>query len=117
MSTSAIEGVEVCGHRVLLKPAFDENEVQEGSLKGFKLESDESHRRSQAATVTGEVVAVGPTAWKAYDGDFPDWKPWCKVGDVIYFAKYAGKFITVKGAEYIIVNDADIQAILTEGEA
>lgn len=106
--------ITVCGHRVLLDAHFETNEVQEGALKGFKLETDESFERSRAATITGKVVAVGDTAWRAFDGDDPNWKPWAKVGDVVIFAKYGGKFITVKGKTYILVNDEDIQAVLAE---
>lgn len=109
--------IQVCGHRVLLDAHFNKNEVQEGALKGFKLETDESFDRSKAATITGKVVAVGNTAWKAFDGDLPDWEPWAKVGDTVIFAKYGGKFITVKEQTYILVNDEDIQAVLLTEES
>ena len=104
--------IEVCGHRVLLDAHFDKNEVQEGALKGFKLESDESFERSRAATITGKVVAIGATAWRAFDGGDPNWKPWAELGDVVIFAKYGGKFVTIKDKTYILVNDEDIQAVL-----
>ena len=106
--------VEVCGHRVLLKAANVEDEITEGALKGFKLDVGEDHQRSKAATNIGYVVAVGLTAWKAFDGDDPDWKPWAKIGDKVYFAKFAGKFITIEDETYIIVNDEDIQAVIRE---
>ena len=106
--------VEVCGHRVLLKASFDSNEIQSGVLKGFKMETDEMHDRSKAATITGVVAAVGPMAWKAFDGDNPDWEPWAKIGDIVYFAKYGGKFITIDKEDYIIIQDEDVQAIRHE---
>ena len=106
--------VEVCGHRVLLKASFDSNEIQSGALKGFKMETDEMHDRSKAATITGVVAAVGPMAWKAFDYERPGWKQWAEVGDTVIFAKYAGKYITVKDETYIIINDEDIQAVLME---
>jgi co-chaperonin GroES (HSP10) len=106
--------IQVCGHRVLLDAHFNTNEVSEGALKGFKLETDESFERSRAATITGKVVAVGPTAWRVFDGGDPNWKPWAEVGDVVVFAKYGGKFITVKEHTYILVNDEDIQAVVSE---
>ncbi len=109
------EEIEVCGHRVLLDLDFDSNEIQEGALKGFKMETDEAYERSKAATITGKVVAVGATAWRAFDGNDKEWKPWAKVGDIVIFAKFGGKFITVKGKTYILVNDEDIQAVLPEG--
>ena len=114
--TTNMDTVEVCGHRVLLKPHFDHEEIQEGSLKGFQLDVGETFKREKAATVVGEVVSIGNMAWKAFDGDNPDWKPWCEVGDVVYFAKRAGKFIKIEEEDYLIVNDEDIQAVILEGE-
>jgi co-chaperonin GroES (HSP10) len=108
--------IQVCGHRVLLDAHFVKNEIQDGPLKGFKTESDESFDRSKAATITGKVVAVGPTAWRAFDGNDPNWKPWAEVGDIVIFAKYGGKFITVKDHTYILINDEDVQAVVAEEE-
>ena len=108
--------VKVCGHRVLLRAHFDSNVIQEGALKGFVMEGDDAHKRAKAATVVGVVAAVGDMAWRAYDGTDPNWKPWAKVGDKVYFAKYAGKFITIEDEDYIICNDDDIQAVIQEGE-
>lgn len=106
--------VEVVGHRVLLKPAFEEEVISDGALEGFKLDVGDTFKREKAATVIGEVISIGPMAWKAFDGDLPSWKPWAEVGDIVYFAKYAAKFITINEEEYIIINDADIQAIRYE---
>jgi len=108
--------VEVCGHRVLLKAEMIEDEISEGALKGFKLDVGEDHQRAKAATNVGKVAQVGQMAWRAYDGDQPDWKPWAKVGDKVYFAKFAGKFIKIEDENYIIVNDEDIQAVIIEEE-
>jgi len=108
--------VEVVGHRVLLKPHFDEEVIEEGALKGFKLDIGDTFKREKAATVVGEVISIGSMAWKAFDGDNPDWKPWAKVGDIVYFAKYGGKFITIDEEDYIIVNDEDIQGVIHRGK-
>jgi len=115
------DSVEVVGHRVLLKPHFDEEVIEEGALKGFKMDVGETYKREKAATVVGEVISIGPMAWKAFDGVLPtgevnpDWKPWAEIGDIVYFAKYGGKFITINEEDYIIVNDEDIQGILHRG--
>ena len=106
------ERVEVVGHRVLLKPEFVEKETE----WGFKLDVGETHKREKAATVVGKVISIGDMAWKAFDGDHKDWKPWAKVGDVVFFAKYGGKFITLNEEDYIICNDEDIQGILYREE-
>lgn len=104
--------VEVAGHRVLLKPCF----VEEETDWGFKLDVGETFQREKAATITGEVVSIGDMAWKAFDGNHKDWKPWCEVGDKVFFAKYGGKFITINEETYILVNDEDIQAVIYEDE-
>lgn len=111
-----MDTVEVVGHRVLLKPHFDHEEIQEGALEGFVMDVGETYKREKAGTVVGEVVSIGPMAWKAFDGDNPDWKPWAKVGDIVYFAKYGGKFITVNDEEYIIINDEDVQGVIHKGD-
>jgi co-chaperonin GroES (HSP10) len=111
-----MQKVNVCGHRVLLDVHFDSNEIEDGPLKGFKTESDEAHKRSRAAAVTGKVVGIGDMCWKAFDGDSPDWKPWCKIGDIVYFAKFGGKFIKIDEKDFIICNDEDIQAVIEESE-
>lgn len=106
------ESVKVVGHRVLLKPYFDHEETD----WGFKLDVGDTFKREKAATVLGEVVDIGDMAWRAFDGDNPNWKPWCEIGDVVFFAKYGGKFITLNDEDYIIVNDEDIQGIFHKGE-
>ena len=106
--------ITVCGHRVLLKAHFDSNEITTGALKGFIMEGEDTYKRAKAATVVGVVAGVGNMAWRAYDGGDPNWKPWAKVGDKVYFAKYAGKFITIEDEDYIICNDDDIQAVIVE---
>ena len=116
MSTKTV--VEMVGHRVLLKPADDvaDEEVKEGALQGFVLNVGEDWKRQKAGTTVGEVVSVGPMAWRAFDGDQEGWNPWAKVGDIVYFAKYGGKFITIDEEDFIIVNDEDIQGIIHKVE-
>lgn len=108
--TMTTKRVEVVGHRVLLKPYFDSEETE----WGFQLDVGDTFKREKAATVVGKVVSIGPMAWKAFDGNHPDWKPWAKVGDIVYFAKYGGKFIKVNDEDYIIVNDEDIQGVIID---
>lgn len=109
-TTMTTKRVEVVGHRVLLKPHFDSEETE----WGFQLDVGDTFKREKAATVVGKVVSIGPMAWKAFDGNHPDWKPWAKVGDIVYFAKYGGKFIKVNDEDYIIVNDEDIQGVIID---
>lgn len=104
--------LEVVGHRVLIEPKHFETELEEGALKGFKLDVGTEWKRDRAATVVGTILSIGPNAWK----DFGDGKPWAKVGDVVYYAKYSGKTIEEDDKLYIICNDEDVQAIVTQKE-
>ena len=52
----------------------------------------------------GKVVAVGP-------GDKEN-KITLKVGDSVLYGKYAGTEINYEGADYLIVREADILAII-----
>lgn len=95
------------GHRVLVEPVLNE---EKGKTEwGFDMSHTDTHKREVAATERGRVVAIGPNAWKAFD----DGEPWAKVGDVVIFAKYGGKFIAHPDNPeklYIIINDDDLQA-------
>ena len=97
-----------CGHRVLVRPdKYEETDpvYKQAKLAGLKLIED---NREQAGVVTGEILAVGPTAWK----DFGE-VPWAKVGDKIYYAKYSGKNIEIdKNDPLIVLNDEDVVAVV-----
>ena len=95
--------LEVVGHRVLLKPHLAE-EITEG---GIYIGHADTFKREQGATQIGQIVDIGPNAWL----DFKPGTPWAEIGDVVYYAKYAGKEIKNEegNIEYIIINDEDIQ--------
>ena len=77
------------GWRILVLPFKGKKKT-----KGGILYSDEQIDRQQLATVCGNVLAVGP---QAYTGEkFPD-GPWCKVGDWVIFARYAGSRFKIEG--------------------
>ena len=100
------------GHRVIIDPQFESQEIEDGALKGFLLELDEdSYERQKAMTQVGKVVAIGPTAWKP---EGLGGVPWCKIGDVIYYAKHAHKIIHDGDKEYFIINDEDCQCLIKE---
>jgi len=103
--------LEVCGFRVLVKPETIKEELDWGEGRKFVLAGEE-WKREKAATQIGTIVSVGPSAWKGFD----DGAPWAHVGDRIYFARYAGKFVEMDGEEYVILNDEDIQCIIHEGK-
>lgn len=100
--------LEVCGHRVLLKP----DHFEEVTESGIILNVGDDWKREKAATVIGTIVDIGPNAWLAFD----DGKPWAKVGDRVYYAKYSGKVVMDGEDEYITCNDEDIIAIIHDDQ-
>lgn len=101
------------GFRVLVKlKKVEEETLSKGGLIVAAHYGD-NLARQQFATQEAHVMAIGDTAFKAYD----EGKPWCKVGDLVMIAKYAGedRKDIEEGEIYRIVNDGDIIAIF-EGE-
>ena len=110
------EQLEVVGHKLLIKPNLIEDKIKEGALEGFTYQGDE-HKREKAGTETGTILSIGPMAWRAYDGDQDDWKPWAKVGDEVYFARHAGRFIELDNGEWLmIILDDDVQCVIHKEE-
>lgn len=107
--------LEVVGHRVLVKPDPVKEQVDvPDSLKvgGFEVvKPADLERREEAGTQIGTVIQVGPTAFRAFDGNDSRWQPWCKPGDRIIFARYAGKFVEdpVTKEKFFVINDEDVQ--------
>ena len=100
---SNVSGINPAGHRILIKP----QEVKKVSAGGIILSTESSGEREQMANTTGVVIAMGDTC---YDNR-PT--PWCKVGDKVIFAKYAGLLYKGKdGKNYRMVNDKDITGTL-----
>ena len=86
---------EVTGHYVAIKP----DDVEKVSAGGIVLAEDfdtDKAARAAAATTSGTVVSIGNMAWKAYDGNDPDWKPWATIGDRVWFQRHVSKIIEDK---------------------
>lgn len=108
------------GHRVLIKPdKFIEKDetVRKARELGIKL-PDTAVERDEHAVVEGTVVLIGHSAWRAYDPNWEGWKAWCKIGDKVLYAKFAGSthIDPEDGEEYRLLNDDDIKAIITTGD-
>jgi co-chaperonin GroES (HSP10) len=109
----------VKGHRILIKPDPVKEQLDiPQALKDSKFEvvkPADLEKRHEAATETGTVIQVGNTAFRAFDGQDSKWEPWCKAGDRVLFTRYSGKIIEdpVSKEKFMIVNDEDIQAIVT----
>lgn len=101
--------IKVCGHRVLIKPHYPEEKTESGIIVGL----GKQYELEKNATQEGEVVGIGPTAWS--DPGLGG-KPWCKMGDIVMFARHAGKKVREDEEEYFIINDEDVQCIMREAD-
>ena len=88
------------GWRILVLP-FKMPEKTKGGL----YFGQDTLERQQVASTCGLVLAMGP---HCYDKDkFPE-GPWCKKGDWIIFARYAGSRIQIDGGEVRLLNDDEV---------
>lgn len=74
---------------------------------------DEYREKKGRATTTGVVVGLGPAAYQDKER-FPD-GPYCRLGEVVVFPKYAGQPISVPGKDgqpvaLTFLNDDEIVA-------
>lgn len=103
--------IEVRGYHVLVKPAKVEDHdpvLRKMKELGLERADHEDARREQAGIDSGEVVAIGPTA---YCNEIAEGRPaWCSVGETVVFAKYAGKAVNdpEDGTQYLVLKDDDI---------
>ena len=94
------------GWRILVLP-FKAAEKSKGGI----IYSDDVVERSQIASTCGNVLAMGG---QAYDKErFPE-GPWCKVGDWVIFARYAGSRIKIEDGEVRLLNDDEILATIKD---
>mgnify|MGYP001482837778 CR=1 FL=1 len=91
------------GHRILVKPDTPPEKI--GSL--FVPAWVKDNRSIE--NIFGEIIAIGTTAWKAFDNG----EPWAKVGDRVAFAKYGGFNLEDPDTKviYRLLNDEDIVSV------
>ena len=96
------------GWRMLLLP-FKMKEKTKGGL----ILGQETLEKQQVASQCGLVLAMGP---HCYDKEkFPE-GPWCKQGDWVVFARYAGSRIQIDGGEVSLLNDDEVLATIDNPE-
>ncbi len=100
---------EPSGWRILVLP-FTPKEKTKGGL----IIAQESLDRLRIATNCGYVLKMGPLAYKDKD-KFED--PWCKKGDWVIFARYAGSRLPIEGGEIRILNDDEVLGTVTDPES
>jgi co-chaperonin GroES (HSP10) len=103
MNTS---GMQPCEYKILIAP----EQIEETSQGGIILATKTTEREAMAQ-VKGTLVAVGGNAFEDWKGMTPE------VGDVIWFAKYAGYVVKGDdGKDYRLANDKDCSAIIQRKE-
>ena len=96
------------GWRLLVLP-FKMKEKTKGGI----IMSDVTIERQQVASQCGLVVALGD---QCYDKERYPEGPWCKKGDWVVFARYAGSRIQIDGGEVRLLNDDEILATIENPE-
>ncbi len=105
-----ITGIKPVQFRVLI--SVDE---VEGQTSGGIFIPEHALEREQMGHDRGTLIAVGDMAFEDWTGTLP------KVGDKVIFVKYAGTIIQFREeritTKYRLCKDADICAIIKEGES
>ena len=97
------------GWRILVLP-FQPKRVTKG---GIHI-ADTAAERQHLATVCGLVLAMGPDCY-ADKKRYPE-GPWCKKGEWVIFARYAGSRFKIMGGEVRILNEDEVLATIQDPE-
>ena len=100
---------EPSGYRLLVLPFTPKNKT-----KGGIIFSQETLDRARIATTCGYVLKMGPLCYK--DEKFTS-GPWCKKGDWVIFARYAGSRLPIEGGEVRLLNDDEVLGTIKNPES
>ena len=82
------------------------------TLSGTRQESLDKLR---VATNCGYVLKMGPLAYA--DREKFTTGPWCKKGDWVIFARYAGSRLPIEGGEVRLLNDDEVLGTIKDPES
>ena len=97
------------GYRILVLP-FTPKTKSSGGI----LFSQETLDKARIATTCGYVLKMGDLAYKDKD-KFGE--PWCKKGDWVIFARYAGSRLPIEGGEVRLLNDDEVLGTVKDPES
>ena len=100
---------EPSGYRILVLP-FTPKTKSAGGI----LFSQETLDKARIATTCGYVLKMGDLAYKDKE-KFND--PWCKKGDWVIFARYAGSRLPIEGGEVRLLNDDEVLGTIKDPES
>ena len=95
------------GWRILVLPFKMKDKTEGGLYLG-----QETVERQQVASQCGNVLAMGSECYqdkKRYPNG-----PWCKFGDWVVFARYAGSRIEIEGGEVRLLNEDEVLATIQD---
>ena len=82
--------------------------------KGGVILAETTLERQQVASQCGLVLKMGPDCYKDKER-YAD-GPWCKEGEWVMFARYAGSRIKIEGGEIRLLNDDEVLATIENPE-
>ena len=100
---------EPTGWRLIVLP-FKMDEKTKGGI----IMNESTLEKQQVASQCGNVLAMGPQCYTDKER-YPE-GPWCKVGDWVIFARYAGSRIQIEGGEIRLLNEDEILATIKNPE-
>jgi len=98
------------GYRLLVLP-FTPKEKTKGGI----LIAQETLDKLRIAVNCGYVLKLGPLAYQ--DKDKFSSGAWCKKGDWVIFARYAGSRLPIEGGEVRILNDDEVLGTIKDPES
>ena len=101
---------EPAGWRLLVLP-FTPKEKTKGGI----LIAQESLEKLRIATNCGYVIKLGPLAY--HDKEKYPTGPWCKKGEWVIFARYAGSRLPIEGGEVRLLNDDEVLGTIENPES
>ena len=105
--TEATQLPQPTGWRILVLPFKMKEKTDGGVLLG-----QETLERQQVASQCGNVLAMGSECYR--DKQRYPTGPWCKVGDWVVFARYAGSRIEIEGGEVRLLNEDEVLATIQD---
>ena len=101
-------GISPVEYNVILAPAKAPDKL---GAKGLILASDVTKDAMGLAAQVGRIIAASPLAFN-YE-TWPADQPPPKIGDLVWFARYAGGLVEgIDGEEYRMIKDKDIGAVI-----
>tara|TARA_B100001964_G_scaffold18819_2_gene19230 strand:+ start:2184 stop:2606 length:423 start_codon:yes stop_codon:yes gene_type:complete len=98
---------EPTGYRILITIPEKEEKTEGGILK-----AQETLQSEEVSTIVGFVLKMGPDCYKD-ENRFPT-GPWCKQGDFVLFRAFSGTRIKIRGKEFRLLNDDNIEAVVDD---